>query len=76
VWRLKASAFAVDVGEIRADDPDDPMRTAMRQMMGVFSQLERGMIAARLRSGRRLKAERGGYAAEPPGTATRPQAAI
>jgi DNA invertase Pin-like site-specific DNA recombinase len=38
------------------------MRTAMRQMMGVFSQLERGMIAARLRAGRRLKAEQGGFA--------------
>lgn len=54
--------FAVDVGEILQDDPEDPMRTAMRQMMGVFAQLERGMIAARLRSGRRLKAEQGGYA--------------
>jgi len=37
------------------------MRTAMRQMVGVFAQLERGMIAARMRAGRRLKAERGGY---------------
>ena len=37
------------------DDPDDPMRTAMRQMMGVFSQLERGMITARLRAGRAAK---------------------
>jgi DNA invertase Pin-like site-specific DNA recombinase len=31
-------------------------------MVGVFAQLERGMIAARLRAGRRLKAERGGFA--------------
>jgi len=31
-------------------------------MVGVFAQLERGVIAARLRSGRLLKAERGGYA--------------
>ncbi|MEU1035481.1 recombinase family protein [Streptomyces mirabilis] len=38
------------------------MRTAMRQMMGVFAQLERSMIAARLRHGRREKAEQGGYA--------------
>ena len=35
---------------------------ALRQMIGVFAQLERGMISARLRSGRLLKAERGGYA--------------
>lgn len=30
--------------------------------MGVFAQLERGMIAARMRAGRRLKAEKGGFA--------------
>lgn len=61
-WQLGASVFATDVGEIPQDDPEDPMRTAMRQVIGVFAQLERGMIAARMRSGRRLKAERGGYA--------------
>ena len=44
------------------DDPDDPMRTAMRQMMGVFAQLERGMIVARLRRGRQVKKDLGGYA--------------
>jgi hypothetical protein len=43
------------------------MRTAMRQMMGVFAQLERGMIATRLRAGRRLKREQGGYADGAPG---------
>jgi DNA invertase Pin-like site-specific DNA recombinase len=62
VWGLGGSVFSVDLGEVPQDDPDDPMRTAMRQMVGVFAQLERGMIAARMRAGRRLKAERGGYA--------------
>lgn len=62
VWRHGASVFALDVGEILRDDPDDPMRTAMRQMVGVFAQLERAMIAARMRAGRKLKASRGGYA--------------
>lgn len=61
-WDLGASVFAVDLGEIARDDPDDPMKTALRQMIGVFAQLERGMIAARLRAGRRVKAEQGGYA--------------
>jgi DNA invertase Pin-like site-specific DNA recombinase len=65
-WRHGARVFAADAGEVLRDDPDDPMRTAMRMMMGVFAQLERGMIAARLRAGRRLKAERGGYAYGPP----------
>jgi DNA invertase Pin-like site-specific DNA recombinase len=62
VWKHGGRVYAVDVGEVLQDDPDDPMRTAMRQMMGVFSQLERGMIAARLRSGRARKHENGGYA--------------
>jgi DNA invertase Pin-like site-specific DNA recombinase len=66
IWTAGGSAFAVDIGEIPQDDPDDPMRTALRQMIGVFAQLERGMIAARLRAGRRLKAERGGYAGGAP----------
>ncbi|MDP9328956.1 MAG: recombinase family protein [Actinomycetota bacterium] len=38
------------------------MRTAMRQMVGVFGQLEKSMIVARLRRGRRMKAELGGRA--------------
>jgi DNA invertase Pin-like site-specific DNA recombinase len=65
-WALGCSVHSVDLGEVPQDDPDDPMRTALRQMVGVFAQLERGMIAARLRAGRRLKAERGGYAGGAP----------
>jgi DNA invertase Pin-like site-specific DNA recombinase len=66
VWSLGGTVFAVDLGEIPQDDPDDPMRTALRQMVGVFAQLDRGMIAARLRAGRRLKAAGGGYAGGAP----------
>lgn len=62
VWRSGGEVFTVDGGQVARDDPDDPVRTAMRQMIGVFSQLEKGMIASRMRAGRRLKAERGGYA--------------
>lgn len=62
IWRSGGEVFSVDAGAVLRDDPDDPVRTAMRQMIGVFSQLERGMISARMRAGRRLKAERGGYA--------------
>lgn len=61
VWAQGGRVFLPD-GEVLRDDPDDPMRTAMRQMMGVFSQLERGMITARLRAGRAAKAAAGGYA--------------
>ena len=62
VWAAGGQVFAADLGEIAKDDPDDPMRTALRQMVGVFSQLERSMITARLRAGRRLKASRGEFA--------------
>jgi DNA invertase Pin-like site-specific DNA recombinase len=61
-WQAGARVFAVDAGEVLRDDPEDPMRTAMRQMAGVFAQLERAMIAARMRRGRREKASKGGYA--------------
>ncbi len=66
VWRYSKRVWACDVGEVLEDDPDDPMRTAMRQMSGVFSQLERGMIRARMRAGKARKAEQGGYAGGAP----------
>jgi DNA invertase Pin-like site-specific DNA recombinase len=66
LWRHDGRVFCADVGEVLADDPSDPMRTAMRQLAGVFAQLDRAMIAKRLRDGRRMKAERGGYVAGAP----------
>lgn len=62
VWKSNGRVFTTDQGEILQDDPEDPMRTAMRQMMGVFSELEHSMIVARLRAGRKEKAAQGGYA--------------
>lgn len=62
VWGLGCEVHTVDVGCIPRDDPDDPMRTAMRQMAAVFAQLDRAMITKRLRDGRRRKAELGGKA--------------
>ena len=62
VWRHGGRVVACDQGEVAKDDPGDPMRTAMRQMMGVFGQLERAMIVARLRRGRQMKSDLGGYA--------------
>lgn len=49
---------AVD-GPIKRDDPDDPMRTFVRQVMGAAAELERGLVRARLQGGRRRKAARG-----------------
>jgi DNA invertase Pin-like site-specific DNA recombinase len=59
VWREGLEAHAADTGVIPRDDPDDPMRTAMRQMMGVFAELDRRTIVKRLRDGRRAKAATG-----------------
>ncbi len=62
VWAHGGRVFAVDAGEVLQDDPEDPMRTAIRQMMGVFHQLDKAMIVARLQGGRKIKADQGGYA--------------
>ena len=62
VWASGGLVFTADAGEVLQDDPDDPMRTAIRQMMGVFHQLDRALIVARLKGGRQVKAEQGGYA--------------
>lgn len=61
-WRAGGRVFTVDGGEVRRDDPDDPMRTAMRQMVGVFAELDRRMVVKRLRDGRSAKAETGRHA--------------
>jgi DNA invertase Pin-like site-specific DNA recombinase len=45
-----------------ADDPDDPSRKLIRQILGAVSEYERGMITLRLKAGRRQKSERGGFA--------------
>lgn len=63
VWRFGGRMFTTESGEVLPDDPDDPMRTAMRQMAGVFAELEKRMLVKRLTDGRRRKAELGGFAA-------------
>lgn len=61
VWNgLNARVFTTS-GEVLRDDPDDPMRTAMRKMAGVFHELDRLMIVKRLRDGRSAKAAKGGH---------------
>lgn len=62
VWALGGRVFTADHGEHLEDDASDPMRTAMRQMRGVFHQLDRGLIVKRLTEGRTAKGARGGYA--------------
>lgn len=62
VWSLGAEVHTCDLGPVQQDDPDDPMRTAIRQVVGVFAQLDRALTVKRLRDGRRAKAAAGGKA--------------
>lgn len=62
VWQIGGKFFTVETGEVSPDCSDDPMRTAMRQMVGCFAQLEKGMLVQRMRKGQAAKAAAGGYA--------------
>jgi DNA invertase Pin-like site-specific DNA recombinase len=62
IWSIGGVIHSTTRGEILPDDPDDPMRTAIRQIMGVIAQLDRAMTAKRMRNGRKAKAAVGGYA--------------
>jgi DNA invertase Pin-like site-specific DNA recombinase len=62
IWKAGGAVFTADGGLVDQDDADDPMRTAIRQVQGVFAQLERSLVAKRMRDGRRLKAEQGAHA--------------
>ena len=48
--------------EFLKDDPDDPSRKLIRQVLGAVSEYERAVIALRMRKGRAAKGRRGGYA--------------
>lgn len=63
IWVSGASVWEVagDV-EVKQNDPSDPYRTFVRQIMGAASELERGLVRARLQGGRKRKEQRGGYA--------------
>jgi len=64
LWRIGASVFSTSAGEAAflVDDPADPSRRLIRQVLGAVAEYERSMIALRLAAGRRRKAELGGYA--------------
>ena len=64
-WSAGGRVFEAVEGEVPQDDPDDPYRRFVRQVMGAAAELERGMIANRLRQGRRRKRQRGGYTGGP-----------
>lgn len=63
IWHSGGEVFSTAGGEgnIR-NDPDDPSRKLIRQVLGAVSEYERDMIVLRLQRGRALKNARGGYA--------------
>ena len=62
VWR-SGELFSAAGGEANLhDDPEDPSRRLIRQVLGAVADYERAMIALRLRRGRAAKAARGGFA--------------
>ena len=61
VWRAGGVVHSTEIGEVLADDKEDPYRTAIRQIMGVIAQLERAVLTKRMRNGKAVKAGNGGY---------------
>lgn len=63
-WRTGATVCSTAGGEdaYLADDPADPSRRLIRQVLGAVSDYERAMVHLRLAAGRRHKADGGGYA--------------
>jgi DNA invertase Pin-like site-specific DNA recombinase len=61
--RMGAEVFSTSAAEAGylKDDPDDPSRKLIRQVLGSVAEYERSMIAMRLRSGKARKIEKGGY---------------
>lgn len=64
VKRLGGRVFSTAAAEddFLADDPTDPSRRLIRQVLGAVAEYERSLISLRLRSGRDRKHADGGYA--------------
>jgi DNA invertase Pin-like site-specific DNA recombinase len=61
LWDAGKSVHTVEDGEVRQDDPDDPMRKAMRKMRGVLAELDKDTVVMRLRKGKHAKRVEGGF---------------
>jgi DNA invertase Pin-like site-specific DNA recombinase len=59
IWQGGGTVYSADAGEVMQDDPDDPMRTAVRQIVGVMAELDRALITKRLKAGRDAKKAKG-----------------
>jgi DNA invertase Pin-like site-specific DNA recombinase len=61
VWRMGREVFSTSAAEqgYLQDDPHDPSRKLIRQVLGAVNEYERSMISLRLRAGRLRKAQNG-----------------
>jgi site-specific DNA recombinase len=68
IRRIGGAVFSKSPAEASylTDDPDDPSRKMIRQVLGAVAEYERSMVVLRLRNGRRRKAQMGGYASGAP----------
>ncbi len=68
IRRIDGQVFSTSPAEASylTDDPDDPSRKMIRQVLGAVAEYERAMVVLRLRNGRRRKAQMGGYASGAP----------
>lgn len=66
--RMSVDVFTTSAGEAAylQDDPKDPSRALIRQILGAVNQYERSMIRLRLEAGIARKREQGGYAGGKP----------
>lgn len=55
-WAAGGEVHAADTGLIHPDDPDNPTRTLMRQMLGALAQWQKAELVSRLRRARRASA--------------------
>ncbi len=62
IWRAGGRVFTSTGGEVLQEDPEDPARTLVRQVMGAVIEYERHQIVKRMRDGRRAKALAGKHA--------------
>jgi len=68
VWKVGGHVLSCSDTErtyCRPDDPSDPARTLIRQVLGAVAAYERAMIRLRLVRGRRLRLVREGWAGGP-----------
>jgi DNA invertase Pin-like site-specific DNA recombinase len=66
LWRIRpeVEVFSTKPGEqqnLQRDDPSDPSRRMIRQILGAVAEYVRAQTVARLRAGKRRKREAGGY---------------